>query len=255
MDIVDIIWALHQDPGTDLNEQLANIDLEFDAGQALQLALLARWLEQGESIGGWKIGMTSGANRNAMGDGIRPFGFILQSRIFESGSELSLSDLHKGQVENELALLIGKELAPGATRRDAVASVEAIIPAFEINQKRLPPGAGSGLRVADNLSNYGIVVGGSTPPVDDLSNMQVTLEQQATQSQPLQVIESVQSQGHIDDHFDSLAILSNRLHKFGHALKPGQYVITGAYGKTSFAAGTYTGQFDQGVGSVSVTLA
>ena len=105
--------------------------------------------------------------------------FILKSRIYASGSKLPLSQLHKGQVENELAIRIGADLGGDATREDAIAAVDCILPGFEINQKRLPPGADTGLRVADNLSNYGIVVGTGVKLTDDLvqhlNQMTVTL--------------------------------------------------------------------------------
>ncbi len=253
MDIVDLLWLLHNDPGMDLSAEqtrlLSEDSLDFDPGQKAQLELLQRWLDQGHHLGGWKIGMTSGANRNAMGDGVRPFGFVLKERIFTSGATLDLAGLHKGQVENELALLMGRDLGEGATGDSAFAAVQAILPAFEINQKRLPGKASAGLRVADDLSNYGIVVGAPVTPVRNLSGMCVTLSDGSGEE-----IESVNSANHIDDHYESLAILARRLHQFGQTLKAGQYVITGAYGKTPFAPGRYVGHFDQGVGTVEVTL-
>ncbi len=250
--IVDVLWRVHNDPGGDHEAALADISPSFDDGQYLQLELLGRWLEQGERVGGWKIGMTSGASRNAMGDGVRPFGFVLASRIFTSGAELDLELLCRGQVENELCMEMGAPLGAGATAEDARAAVAAVAPAFEINQKRLPPNVAAGLRVADNLSNWGIVTGAGASPPTTLADLNVTLSS-VMDGEP-RAIEEVHSNGHIDDHFESLATLARRLAAFGHALEPGQRVITGAYGKTPFAAGTYQGDFDQGIGAVEVTL-
>ena len=33
---------------------------------------------------GWKVGLTSGAARDSMGEGFRPFGHILPDRVFDS---------------------------------------------------------------------------------------------------------------------------------------------------------------------------
>ena len=214
----------------------------------MQTELLCRWLDAGESIGGWKIGMTSGASRNALGDGLRPFGYVLKSRIHPSGDTLPLDQLHRGQIENELAFLIGEEMGAGTTREDAQKGVAGVLPAFEVNQKRLPSDVSAGVRVADDLSNWGMVVGNSVDPHDQLTELAVTT------SNTSGVIERVASPGHIDDHYASLATLAQRLALYGYVLQPGQYVITGAYGKTPFAPGVYSGTFDQGIGSVEITL-
>ena len=249
--ILDALWRVHNDPSGGHEAALAEVELSFEDGQRLQLALLERWLNDGEELGGWKIGMTSGANRNAMGDGVRPFGFILRSRIQRSGDTVPLAPLHNGQVENELCIVIAEPLGAGADRAAARAAAAGVAPGFEINQKRLPPGTGAGLRVADDLSNWGIVAGETVAAPDDatLAGMIVTLH---GADGP---IESVASDGHIDDHFESLAILARTLAAHGHTLQPGQHVITGAYGKAAFAPGTYTGVFEPGIGSVEVTLA
>ena len=67
-------------------------------------------------------------------------------------------------------------------------------------------------------------------------------------------IERVASDGHMDPHYESLAILAQRLADFGHALQPGQQVITGAYGKTPFAAGRFAGDFSLGIGRAVLEL-
>ena len=251
---IDILWDIHNNPSAGFEHRLAAPEQVRDfptdpaSGQQLQLKLLARWLARGERLGGWKIGMTSGASRNAMGDGIRPFGFILQSRIKTRADSLSVHDLHRGQIENELCFRIGTALGEGATPADAKGCVAEILPAFEINQKRLGPDAPAALRIADNLSNWGIVIGDPAPPTTDIENLTVTL------TEGTRVIEEVVSAGHIDDHYASLAILANQLARYGHCLEAGQYVITGAYGKTPFAPGVYQGHFDSGVGSVTTQL-
>ena len=84
-----------------------------------------------------------------------------------------------------------------------------------INQKRLPPNSPAGLRIADNLSNWGIVYGESVnleELSDDLSKMSVTLSEQ-TDGQT-RTIEQVASEGHMDPHYQSLAILAQRLADF-----------------------------------------
>ena len=168
-ELVDTLWRVHNDPAGGHEAALGDVDVSLAEGQAAQLALLQRWLDAGETLGGWKIGMTSGASRNAMGDGIRPFGFVLSSRIKTAADSLSVAVLARGQIENELCFRLGSILGEGATRETAMAAVDAVLPAFEINQKRLPAGAEPGLRVADNLSNWGIIIGEPVAPPASLA--------------------------------------------------------------------------------------
>lgn len=260
--ILDTLWALQQNPDLDPAPLLSAPELSADEGQLLQLQLLERWLEQGEELAGWKIGMTSGESRNALGDGIRPFGFVLRSRTLMSGASIPRKDLYKGGVENELCFVMADYLGEAATPDRAKTAIAGLAPAFEINQKRLPPGCSAGLRVSDNLSNWGIVVGDTVPLANttaELTELEVALYSQS-QSQDKdedkgeQLIERVPSHGHIDDHFESLSILANRLHRFGHSLAPEQYIITGAYGKTPFAPGNFRGDFSIGIGGVKVQI-
>ncbi|NCF43944.1 MAG: hypothetical protein GWP70_03880 [Proteobacteria bacterium] len=252
--LLDILWQLHQQPDSDPG-MLFQHEISADEGQTLQFQLLERWLNEGEELGGWKIGMTSGESRDALGFGVRPSGFVLKSRMFTSGAKVPRAELFTGGVENELCFVVGSSLGNGATAASAKTAMAGLAPGFEINQKRLPPGAPAGLRIADNLSNWGIVSG--TPILDeqlsaDLAELVVTLTEQTATGDT--IIEQVSSAGHMDPHYDSLAILAQRLADYGHSLEPGQRVITGAYGKTPFAAGAFAGDFSLGIGRVELQL-
>ena len=82
-------------------------DLGLDDGLSLQLQLLDRLRAQGERLGGWKVGLTSGTALDRMGPGFRPFGFILADRIFASGDRAPLAG-GPDSVEGELCLPPGR---------------------------------------------------------------------------------------------------------------------------------------------------
>jgi 2-keto-4-pentenoate hydratase len=225
-----------------------------DDGQTLCLGLLDRWEAEGEQLGGWKLGLTSGRSRDAFGDGIRPFGFILASRIHPSGAVLQR--LPGMGVENELCWTLAEPLAGEAvTAADARRAVASVAPAFELNQNRLTGTAAPGLRVADNLSQWGLVVGAALP-LADLAELDTLLEElTVTLLYDEERCERVSARGHIDDHFESLARLARELARFGRGLAPGEHVITGAYTRHVVERpGTWRGDFGATLGEVEITF-
>ena len=193
------------------------------------------------AVGGWKVGLTSGAARDSMGKGFRPFGYILRERIFETGTVLRLHDFERVGVENELCFRIRNTLRGEASRAEVIAALDGVHAAFEINEQRLGADASPTERIADNLNQWGIVVG-HRESLDwqrfDFDQLAVSLLHNAD------TLHTVAAQGHIDDHFDSIATLVRQLDRFGRALEAGAHVITGSFTRHSIArAGVYRGKF------------
>ena len=199
--------------------------------------------------GGWKVGLTSGGSRDGMGVGFRPFGHIAKDRIFESGATIDLSQVGDIGVENELCFLFGETVPTNVDRTQLQHCVEALRPGFELNERRLSSDASAKDRLADNLSQFGIVVG---PPVTDFRNLQlkelaVTLRRDKTE------VATVHSQGHIDDHYDSLLALVQVLAQFDRRIEAGDHVITGAFARERvLSSSVWRGDFSLGIGSVEV---
>lgn len=212
------------------------VDADRDAGLAQQLENLGD-----REVGGWKVGLTSGAARDGMGPGFRPFGYILKQRIYPSGKTLALADFSVVGVENELCFRLAEALPADAGRDDAIAAVDCAAPAFEINEPRLPSGASAAERLADNLGQYGIVVGAEARPRwdgFDFDRIVVALKRNGEQ------LQTVAAAGHIDDHFASIAALARQLGRFGRLLAAGDRIITGSYTRHRVAAaGVYCGDF------------
>ena len=224
---------------------------DLHAGLSRQLETLEGKLACGEVLGGWKVGLTSGQARDSMGVGFRPFGYILESRIFASGARIGLDAFERVGVENECCFTISRELA-GEVSRDAVAdAVQGVAPAFEINERRLPPDAPAPDRLADDLSQWGIVAGDSRAVGGvDFESLVVTLARGG------EAVETVAARGHIEDHFDSIAALAAQLSRFGRTLQPGQRVITGSFGRCPVTEPSrWSGDFGSELGVVEVVFA
>ena len=224
---------------------------ELIAAQRRQLRKLAEAERTGDRVGGWKLGLTSGQSRDAFGPGIRPFGFILESRILHSGDTLDWKHVETGGIENELCFAIRRDVIDNVNPASVAAFVAGMAPAFEINQRRIDLDSPPPERVADGLANWGIVVGETIAIPDGWieEKLEVTL------SHAQQTVVSVAARGHIDSHFATLATLANHLLEFDRHLKAGDLVITGAFGRqTQPDEGIWTGDFGDEIGQVSVHI-
>lgn len=226
---------------------------ELDAGQQRQVEQMRALQDQGVAMGGWKLGQTSGGSRDAFGVGFRAFGFVRQDRILRSGADLTWQEMAPGGIETELCFVLQQDLAPVGEVPVTAAQARAAVwvaAGFELNQSRLAADAEHPDRIADDLSNWGIVMGEAAPvPTTwDPSQLEVSIHHGGQEAN------RVAAAGHIDDHFDSLALLANRLAQFGCVLRQGEAVITGAYGRVKEPeAGLWTGDFGV-LGKVNVNI-
>ena len=224
----------------------------IEEGERIQLAVMDLKLTAGDARAGWKVGLTSGRSRDAFGPGIRPFGHILRSHAFASGTELSLAGLTRPELEVELCFQIGRRLEGNQVSpdeaRDAVVSVS---PSFEIVEDRLEGSKDPGLRLADDLSHWGIVRGDGPQQVRaglDLKSLVSELRGDGA------LLQRIEARGHIDDSFDSIATLARELARFGRWIEPDDLVITGSFARHRVERpGTYSGSFT-GLGTVSLVV-
>lgn len=227
--------------------ELIATERDLGKGLSLQLAVLERLVTSGERLGGWKVGHTSGSRRGLMGRDFRPFGYILDGRIMQSGDALGHDRITSCFIEPELCLVLGAPLrgedVDPVTVRDAV---RAVAPAFELNETRLPPGAGHPVILADGLSNWGIVVGDEVPVRSNLTGTTVKLWCDG------ELVATSTPGDSMDDPFLSLSRLCALLHRYGRGLEPGQRVITGSFSnETVKGPGNWRAAFS-GVGEVAV---
>lgn len=236
--------------------------LSLDAALELQLRLLERLQGEGERLGGWKVGLTSGAALDRMGPGFRPFGFLLESRIFAAGDRIPGGNAGPDRgagpdsVEGEVCFRMGQALSGANVSADDVRHAlsgegSAVAAGLELNARERYPGSDPALRIADNMTNWGIVVGEeiSPPPADfDFDALEVRLEQDGVP------VGSQLAHGHIDDHFLSLSRLVQQLARFGRGLEAGQRVITGAFSRTPIRGPTVVAAEFSGIGRVSVEI-
>lgn len=234
----------------DFAPEWLNGAIDLNQALSLQLTVLDQHLAAGETVGGWKVGLTSEVSRTKLGADERPFGFVLAGRTLGTGQTVAAAQISKLSIETEMCFTIGSEITDPAITPDRVLDhVESVAAGFELNEAR--PGSVRPdfcAMVTDCLTNWGIVCGpGLMPAGDDpaavaaaLSATVITMERNGEQ------LFSGVSRDHCDDHTISLCRLVEQLANHGQTLKPGQKVITGAFARFSAAPGdswraTYSG--------------
>ncbi len=68
--LVDYFWKGATGVPMDVTKMQGQLTIE--EAEAMQLDVLDRWCNRGESLGGWKVGLTSGSSRDAFGKGCAP---------------------------------------------------------------------------------------------------------------------------------------------------------------------------------------
>lgn len=222
---------------------------DVDAGLALQLDVLRRWLLGGARRGGWKIGLTSRSARDSMGDGVRPFGYVLADRVFPSGAVVTPPA--GGKIEPEICVILGADLAgPDVTPAQAREAVQAVAPAFEVLSPPLPKGLSRSVRLGHDLNQWGIVVGEAAAPEVDLANVQVTLTHDGNE-----IGSATSGPDVLDDPYVSLARVCAHLATHGESLRAGDHIITGSLLPAAVVEpnSTWQASFDP-IGTVTTTV-
>lgn len=200
--------------------------LSIDEGYAVQLGLIDRYVEAGDALVGWKVGLTAKAIQAQVGYHEPVLGFLLASGHRPSGALLVHDELIRPRFENELCLTIGETLrGPGVTSAQARAAIAQVAPAFEIVEQRQGPASGLGLVLADHCQNKAFVTGAPVPLGDrDLAAVTVEVVVNGVLQERALGVE-VLGEGPVA----SVAWLANKLAGFGRALEAGSRVMSGSF--------------------------
>lgn len=246
-----IIWDAMQ-TGTHNPESLRG-KLKLEEANAIQLKVLDHWIASGEKHAGWKIGMTAAPLRQAFKIEAPIYGYLLESRQFSSGHTFQYEEIHNPAIEAELYFVMGKRLAgPKATKEQALQAIELIAPAFEVVSLRVNLAEDTPLAVADNIAQWGYVVGDVIKPYpQDLNLGEVVADVKNNDT------DFFRGRGAdvIDNQLQSIAWLANQLAQHGHALEAGHRVMSGSFIKpTPFNKGDRWETHFSSIGTVSANF-
>jgi len=192
------------------------------AGMRAQGRLLQERLDAGATLAGWKIGFVSPAAMERLGIEAPLVGFVVS--VLDAGSTVSLEGWTKPAFEPEIAIHLGRDLGPGATRDEAAAAISAIGPAIELADLDLPLDDVEGI-VGGNVFQRHVVVG----PADsnrrggDLSGIDVHVLRNGTEVGATADPEAVTG-----SLVDLTVHTADWLAAAGYQLRAGQVIMAGA---------------------------
>jgi 2-keto-4-pentenoate hydratase len=107
-------------------------DPRIERGMLAQLTQRAQRLQDGEASLGWKLGMGVPAAMKKLGTDAPLVGYLLAGARVDDGGTVSLDGWGNAKLEPEIAVHMGADLAPGASREDAEAAIAGLGVAIEL---------------------------------------------------------------------------------------------------------------------------
>ncbi len=195
----------------------------FQRGMRAQLSTWRQRLALGERRIGWKMGYMDAALRARLGLPHPLVGFLTSGRLLPDGGVLPCAAHATLLAESEVALRLGRDLAPGCTPREAAAAIDALAPAMEIVDMTQPQEDLQQV-LAGNLFHAAVVLGTpmTLPGLVSLPDITGGLWVNATQQGAVDAASLLQNPGAL------LAQVTGLLGQFGEGLRAGDWIITGS---------------------------
>ncbi|HEY5033220.1 MAG TPA: fumarylacetoacetate hydrolase family protein, partial [Actinomycetes bacterium] len=129
----------------------ADPDLTMADGYAVQSELTKLLLADGDSIVGYKVGLTSEPMQRMIGVDSPDYGPVLASTVYRDGDAVGLDQFIQPRIEAEIVFVLGSPLrGPGVTVLDAAQAVVGVAAAMEIVDSRF---ADWRIKLADTVSD------------------------------------------------------------------------------------------------------
>ena len=149
-------------------------DGDTDTAYAVQEENTQKWLAEGRTLVGRKIGLTSAAIQKQLGVDQPDYGMLFADMSVSNGEEVAPGRLLQARVEAEIAFILGDDLnADRLTTVDLINAIDYALPAIEIVDSRI---SDWDIRITDTIADNassGLFVLGDSPR--DLSEIDLRL--------------------------------------------------------------------------------
>ncbi|MBS0355997.1 MAG: 2-oxopent-4-enoate hydratase [Proteobacteria bacterium] len=209
------------DPLTDREPEIT-----IEDAYQIQLRMIQRRLDAGETIIGKKIGVTSKVVMDMLKVNQPDFGQMTSGMIYNEGEAIPVDSMIAPKAEAEVAFILKRDLqGPGVTAADVLRATECVVPCFEIVDSRIRDWK---IKiqdtVADNASCGVLVLGGvrKSPRDLDLALAGMVLEKNG------EIISTSTGAAVQGSPVNAVVWLANTLGRLGIALKAGEVILSGS---------------------------
>lgn len=196
-------------------------DPRVERGMRTQFAAL----EEGRGTPvGWKLGLGAKAAMETAGTAGPLLGYLTAATRLDNGAEIEITDRTNPLIEPEIAIHLGADLDPGASREQAMAAVSALGIAFEVVDIDLPIDQVEEL-LAAGVFHHSYVLGEPVP--DRAGALTAGLDLTVTRNSE-QIARTDAPEAAIGALADLIRLTADYLGAFGHRLRAGQFIISGS---------------------------
>ncbi len=227
-------------------------DMTMAEAYRVQQDLVARLLAGGDTVAGYKLGLTSTPMQQMLGVDSPDFAPVLGAHVNPDGANIEVGHFIWPRVEAEIALVLREDLAgPGCTAADAERAVGGARAAIEIVDSRIKDWQ---IKLADTIadlaSSGAIVLGPEVTATDGSFDLRLT---GMAFFRDGELVATGAGAAALGSPLEAVAWLANVLHGVGESLHAGQFVMTGAlHAALDIAPGQhYRAEFDR-LGSVEL---
>ena len=192
----------------------------------IQLRMIQRRLDAGETIIGKKIGVTSKIVMQMLNVDQPDFGQMTSGMVFNEGEAIRADSMIAPRAEAEVAFVLKSDLqGPGVTTADVLRATDFVLPCFEIVDSRIKDWK---IKiqdtVADNASCGVLTLGGvrKSPRQLDLALAGMVLEKNGD------VVSTSTGAAVQGSPANAVAWLANTLGRLGIGLKAGEVILSGS---------------------------
>lgn len=230
--------------------------MTIEDGYAISRAWVKMKIDEGRTVKGHKIGLTSRAMQLSSQITEPDYGTLLDDMFFPEGSDIPFQRFIAPRIEVELAFVLGKRLqGPNVTIFDVLDATDYVVPAIEIIDARVEQFDRHTKAprkvfdtISDNAANAGIILGGRPvrPHEVDLRWVSALLYKNGV------IEESGVAAAVLNHPATGVAWLANKLAPWDEYLEKGEVVLGGSFTRPTNAVTGDTFHADYGsLGSIA----